>query len=111
VAGGTFPGVFIRAPRIRRIGRGVEVVARRARTAQGPGEPVGVRQGRIVGLCFHPELTDDLRLLRWFLSEVAGQAPARAASRAASSRARTPKKRARRTSAEVRDRAVAGAPA
>ncbi len=104
VAGGTFPGVFIRAPRLRRIGRGVEVVARRARTARGPGEPVGVRQGRIVGLCFHPELTDDLRLLRWFLSEVAGQAPARAASRA-----RTPKKRARSTPADVRERAAAGA--
>jgi 5'-phosphate synthase pdxT subunit len=73
VLGGTFPGVFIRAPRIRRVGAAVEVIARRA---GGPlaGEPVGVRSGRVVGLCFHPELTSDLRLHRWFLTEVAGLA-------------------------------------
>ena len=73
--GGSVPGVYIRAPRLRAIGRGVEVVARRPRTAKGPGEPVGVRQGRIVGLCFHPELTDDVRLLRWFLDDVVAAAP------------------------------------
>lgn len=60
-------GVFIRAPRIGRVGEGVEVVARRP-----SGEPVGVRAGRTVGLCFHPELTQDLRVHRWFLAEVAG---------------------------------------
>lgn len=67
--GGRFHGVFIRAPRITRVGGGVEVVARR-RSEDG-GEPVGVREGRIVGLCFHPELTGDLRFHRWFLTEVA----------------------------------------
>ena len=61
-----FLGVFIRAPRIRRVGQGVDVIARHR------GEPVGVRSGRTVGLCFHPELTSDSRLHRWFLSEVAG---------------------------------------
>ena len=66
VVGGSFPGVFIRAPRIRRVAESVEVIARRA------GEPVGVRSGRVVGLCFHPELTSDLRFHRWFLTEVAG---------------------------------------
>jgi len=66
--GGPFTGVFIRAPRIVRVGSGVEVVARHG------AEPVGVRQGRIVGLCFHPELTADLRFHRWFLREVAGLA-------------------------------------
>jgi 5'-phosphate synthase pdxT subunit len=85
--GGEFPGVFIRAPRIRRIGRGVEVVARRARTGREAGEPVGVRQGRIVGLCFHPELTDDVRLLRWFLNDVAGESPAPARRSTAGARA------------------------
>ena len=63
--GGEFLGVFIRAPRIVAVGEGVEVIARR------DGEPVGVRRGAAVGLCFHPELTSDLRLHRWFLTEVA----------------------------------------
>lgn len=80
VLGGPFPGVFIRAPRIRRVGAGVTLVAERG------GEPVGVRQGLAVGLCFHPELTSDLRFHRWFLGEVAGlalTAPAAAAGAAA----------------------------
>ena len=64
--GGPFQGVFIRAPRIRRVGPGVTVVA------EVHGEPVGVRRGVAVGLCFHPELTGDLRFHRWFLGEVAG---------------------------------------
>jgi 5'-phosphate synthase pdxT subunit len=68
---GPFHGVFIRAPRIVAVGPGVEVVARR--TAPGAaGEVVGVRAGRFVGLCFHPELTSDLRFHRWFLGDVAG---------------------------------------
>lgn len=70
-SGGTIAGVFIRAPRFTRLGPGVEVVASRH------GEPVGVRQGRLVALAFHPELTDDLRLLRWFVDAVV--APARRA--------------------------------
>ena len=74
VVGGSFPGVFIRAPRIRALGPGVEVVARRAGSGAEPGEVVGVRAGRLVGLCFHPELTGDLRFHRWFLTEVAGLA-------------------------------------
>jgi len=59
-------GVFIRAPRIVTVGEGVEVIARHG------GEPVGVRAGHVAGLCFHPELTSDLRFHRWFLAEVAG---------------------------------------
>jgi len=70
VVGGSFHGVFIRAPRIRSAGPGVEVIARRGR--DGGNEPVGLRAGRVVGLCFHPELTNDLRFHRWFLAEVAG---------------------------------------
>ena len=60
-AGGPFPAVFIRAPRLVRLGPGVEVVARHG------GEPVAVRQGRLLGLAFHPELTDDLRVHQAFL--------------------------------------------
>ena len=65
--GAPFPGVFIRAPRIRAMGPGVEVAANHR------GEPVGVRQGRILALCFHPELTGDLRLHRYFLRACCGQ--------------------------------------
>ena len=64
--GGDVAGVFIRAPRITRVGKGVQVIARLG------GEPVGVRQGRIAALTFHPELTSDRRLHRWFLADVAG---------------------------------------
>jgi len=88
VVGGTFPGVFIRAPRIRRVAQAVEVIAWRREGAGGAGEPVGVRSGRVVGLCFHPELTSDLRLHRWFLTAVAGLALPGAAAEAAPERAR-----------------------
>jgi len=73
--GGTIRGVFIRAPRFTRLGKGVEVLATH------DGEPVGVRQGRLVALAFHPELTDDPRIFRWFLNQVV--APARATQGAA----------------------------
>ncbi len=67
--GGRFDAVFIRAPRIRAVGPGVEVIARR-----DDGEPVAVRAGNAVGIAFHPELPRDLRFHRWFLREVAGLA-------------------------------------
>lgn len=44
--------VFIRAPKIKDIGDGVEIIA------ELKGEPVGVRQGKRIGLAFHPELSD-----------------------------------------------------
>ena len=55
-------GVFIRAPRIRRVGPGVEVLARHA------GDPVLVRDGVVWAATFHPELGDDDRLLRLWLA-------------------------------------------
>lgn len=64
--GGGVLGVFIRAPRITRVGKGVQVIATHA------GEPVGVRQGKAVALTFHPELTDDARVHAWFLRDIAG---------------------------------------
>jgi len=54
--GGALPAVFIRAPRIRRAGPGVEVLG----TLQG--EPVLVRGGSVVAATFHPELTEDTRV-------------------------------------------------
>jgi 5'-phosphate synthase pdxT subunit len=59
-----FPAVFIRAPRIVAVGPTVDVVARHE------GEPVAVRQGHLLGLTFHPELTGDLRVHRAFLALV-----------------------------------------
>jgi 5'-phosphate synthase pdxT subunit len=56
-----FPGMFIRAPRIGELGPDVEVLARHG------DEPVAVRQGRWLGLTFHPELTDDDRFHRYFI--------------------------------------------
>ncbi len=56
------PGVFIRAPRIEAIGREVEVLARLP-----DGTIVAARQGRLLATTFHPELTDDDRMHRFFL--------------------------------------------
>jgi 5'-phosphate synthase pdxT subunit len=59
-----FPAVFIRAPWIERAGPGVEVLASHA------GHGVFVRQGNVVGTSFHPELTGDARVHRYFLDLV-----------------------------------------
>jgi pyridoxal 5'-phosphate synthase pdxT subunit len=58
--------VFIRAPMIERTGQGVDVLV------EDRGRPVLVRQGRVLAATFHPELTDDPRLHRYFL-EMAGE--------------------------------------
>jgi 5'-phosphate synthase pdxT subunit len=63
LAGGRFPGVFIRAPRIERVGAAVEVLV------EHDGHPVLARQGGAVVASFHPELSGDLRLHEWFLRE------------------------------------------
>lgn len=62
--GPTMRGVFIRAPRIERVGAGVEVVAARG------DEPVAVRQGAVVACTFHPELVPDPTLHRLWLGGV-----------------------------------------
>jgi 5'-phosphate synthase pdxT subunit len=66
VAGDDEPlrGVFIRAPRVRETGEDVEVLAER------DGEPVLVRDGRILVASFHPELTEDTRVHELFLNAV-----------------------------------------
>jgi 5'-phosphate synthase pdxT subunit len=66
--------VFIRAPIIRRTGPEVEVLARHR------GEPVLLRQGRILASTFHPELSEDERVHRYFLENVASDSKARARS-------------------------------
>jgi len=57
-------GVFIRAPRLAETGPDVEVLGRLR------GEPVLVRQGRVLAASFHPELTEDTRVHERFLEMV-----------------------------------------
>jgi 5'-phosphate synthase pdxT subunit len=59
--GGDVTAVFIRAPRFRKLDPSVEVLARYT------GEPVLVRQGRVVAGTFHPELTRSRALHRYVL--------------------------------------------
>jgi pyridoxal 5'-phosphate synthase pdxT subunit len=56
--------VFIRAPIIRRIGEGVRVLGR------AEGLPVLVEQGGVLAATFHPELTDDESVHRYFLRKL-----------------------------------------
>ncbi len=58
LAGGRLEAVFIRAPKITRAGESVMILATLA------GEPVMVRQEKIIAATFHPELTDDDRAHR-----------------------------------------------
>jgi 5'-phosphate synthase pdxT subunit len=56
-----FHGIFIRAPLIEKTGPGVTTLARLP-----DGRVVAARQGRLLVSAFHPELTDDLRMHRFF---------------------------------------------
>ena len=62
--GGPIEMVFIRAPRISRLGSGIEVLARR------DDDPVLVRSGRTLAATFHPELSEDRRVHQLFLEMV-----------------------------------------
>ncbi|NOY10940.1 MAG: pyridoxal 5'-phosphate synthase glutaminase subunit PdxT [Archaeoglobi archaeon] len=59
---GRYNAVFIRAPAVEWVGEGVEVLAR------FEDKIVAVRQKNVVGLAFHPELTEDTRIHEFFLS-------------------------------------------
>jgi pyridoxal 5'-phosphate synthase pdxT subunit len=65
LSGKPFPGVFIRAPWIEAARDGCKIVA----TLDGKG--VMVRQGKLLGTSFHPELTDDPRIHKLFIDLVA----------------------------------------
>ena len=58
--------VFIRAPRIERVGEGVEVIA----TEGSDKVPVLVRKGKTLAATFHPELSDDPRIHQYFLDVI-----------------------------------------
>lgn len=64
--GPPFHAIFIRAPRIRAVGPGVEVLLTHP-IGEGEAEPVAVRHGRLFATTFHPELTHDSRLHEFFL--------------------------------------------
>jgi 5'-phosphate synthase pdxT subunit len=66
---GPLRAVFIRAPWVDEHGDEVEVLA------EVDGHPVAVRQGRILAVAFHPELTDDRRLHRWLVDSANGGPP------------------------------------
>ena len=61
-------GVFIRAPVVSRVGPRAEVLA-----VDADGQPIAVRQGKVLATAFHPELTEDRRLHR-LLVEMVGTA-------------------------------------
>ena len=64
LSGGPLEMVYIRAPRIAKVGEGVEVLARR------DGFPVLVRQGIVMAATFHPELSADRRVHQVFVELV-----------------------------------------
>jgi 5'-phosphate synthase pdxT subunit len=64
VEGGPLRAVFIRAPWVEEWGEDVEVLA------EIEGNPVAVRQGNILAVAFHPELTDDERIHAWLVERV-----------------------------------------
>jgi 5'-phosphate synthase pdxT subunit len=65
-------GIFIRAPRVAEAGPDVEVLA------ELDGEPVLLRQGRVLVAAFHPELTQDTRVHERFLDLVREESGVRA---------------------------------
>jgi pyridoxal 5'-phosphate synthase pdxT subunit len=63
-----FHAVFIRAPLVTACGKGVDVLARLK-----DGTIVAAREGKMLAAAFHPELTGDLRVHRYFLDMVKGK--------------------------------------
>ena len=72
IPGGSFDAVFIRAPWVEQVGPEVRVMGR---VTAGPaaGRIVAVRQGNLLATAFHPELTGDLRVHRYFVEMALSQ--------------------------------------
>jgi 5'-phosphate synthase pdxT subunit len=70
---GAMRAVFIRAPWVEEVGEGVEVLA------EVEGHPVAVRQGNVLAVAFHPELTGDARLHQWLVDRIRAEAAEEAA--------------------------------
>jgi 5'-phosphate synthase pdxT subunit len=71
--GGAMRAVFIRAPWVDEVGEGVEVLA------EMDGHPVAVRQGNVLAVAFHPELTGDGRLHEWLVDRIRSEGAEEAA--------------------------------
>jgi len=82
--GGPLEMVFIRAPRITRVGPGVKVLAQR------DGFPALVRQGKLLAATFHPEMTSDTRVQQLFLEMVRRHKKAIGQNESAPAAPRTP---------------------
>ena len=61
--------VFIRAPWVEKVGKSVEVLAS-YEGSDGVAHPVAVRQKHLLATAFHPEITDDYSVHRYFLEKV-----------------------------------------
>ena len=61
--------VFIRAPWVEQVGAGVEVLAE-VKNSDGLTHPVAVRQGNLLATSFHPELTGDNRVHKFFVEQI-----------------------------------------
>jgi len=68
ITGAPIRGVFIRAPWVESHGNEVEILA--SIDVAGKSHPVAVRQGSVLATAFHPELTGDNRVHRYFLETV-----------------------------------------
>lgn len=64
-----FKAIFIRAPWVEKVGEGVQVLAE-VGAGEHRGAVVAVRQGNVMATSFHPELTNDLRIHRYFINLV-----------------------------------------
>ena len=62
--GGEFRAVFIRAPWVSKLGKAVEVLA------EIDGHAVAVREKNVLATAFHPELTHDFRIHKFFVDEI-----------------------------------------
>jgi 5'-phosphate synthase pdxT subunit len=67
VEGPAVHAAFIRAPIVERVGEDVEILS-----TLGDGRVVGVRQGNLMGISFHPEVTGETRIHELFVSMVQG---------------------------------------
>jgi len=74
IDGGSFHAVFIRAPWVERVGPDAQVLGQ-VTTGPAAGRIVAVRQANVLATAFHPELTGDLRVHRYFVDIVRDSLP------------------------------------